>query len=163
MFAEFLTFRALLPCSGGSTKRSLASLFSSLILRRGLHSRADIDQATLLANLLLVNCSVAIQDVYRPDTLPLAHILLSSYSSAASSMQATPAPMPTGSVDPDAQARTMPLVRATTVYPDDFAGATTAPATTSSKAAAAVGPRADFGGSSSGVAILLAVLGVIGL
>ncbi|KXJ86375.1 hypothetical protein Micbo1qcDRAFT_209069 [Microdochium bolleyi] len=65
-----------------------------------LQRRREEDQAKVLADLLLNNCSVAIQDVFAPDSIPLGKADLAVYSSSASFLQANPTPVPAGVVKP---------------------------------------------------------------
>lgn len=86
MFSRFSTFRSGVIYSSNFCKesRSLSHLSS-----RVLHRRAE-QKATLLADLLLNNCSIAIQDVYEEETIPLEKKVLESISEKASSLQANP-------------------------------------------------------------------------
>lgn len=83
MMAHFLTFRRGLSC-GAVFSKSKRESQSPAIRKR------EEEQAILLADLLLNNCSVAIQDVFEEETIPLPVEVLSSYSVAASQLQATP-------------------------------------------------------------------------
>ncbi|KXJ89827.1 hypothetical protein Micbo1qcDRAFT_165207, partial [Microdochium bolleyi] len=51
--------------------------------------------------MLLNNCSVAIQDVFTPNSLPIDPKLLAAYSSAAVALQANPTPVAGGGDGPD--------------------------------------------------------------
>lgn len=85
MFSQFLAYRRGAIYNKnfcGSQKRSLEP--SHLLQKRAQ------DKATVLADLLLNNCSVAIQDVYQEDAIPLPSSVLVSYSSAASVLAANP-------------------------------------------------------------------------
>lgn len=89
MFSRFLAFRRNLNhnsnfCASGKIRRDLPSHQYHELKRRAE------DKAKILADLLLSNCSVAIQDVFQEDSIPLPSSALASYSSAAVSMIANP-------------------------------------------------------------------------
>ncbi|KXJ86026.1 hypothetical protein Micbo1qcDRAFT_180235 [Microdochium bolleyi] len=65
-----------------------------------LHRRQQEGTAKALAELLLHNCSVAIQDVFDPASIPLGKPDLAMYSSSASVLQASPTPVPPGVIKP---------------------------------------------------------------
>lgn len=92
MFAHFFYFRNGLTYSKDFCKTKHRRDMSRLETREELHAlqRRAEDKAKALADLLLSNCSIAIQDVYQPDSIPLPSSALASYSSAASSMAANP-------------------------------------------------------------------------
>lgn len=81
MYAAFSKFRRATPCSEIKNTRSLQS-----------RQEESVKRAELMGELLLQNCSVAIQDVFIPDTIPLPASALSSLSSAAVVLKATPPP-----------------------------------------------------------------------
>lgn len=94
MYAQFLTFRLKQPC-----KAKLVGALPTRDEHAALQKR-EVDKATILADLLLQNCSVAIQAVFQEDSIPLPKSVLQSYSSAASSMQANPTSYPPGAERP---------------------------------------------------------------
>ena len=81
MFASFSKFRRSTLCSEINNKRELEE-----------RQQLQIQGAELLGDLLLNNCSVAIQDVFEEDSIPLPASVLSSLSSAAVVLKATPPP-----------------------------------------------------------------------
>ena len=93
MFSRFFAFR-----QGAIYRPDFCKTASSKNRLRGLETREESqviqrraeDKAKVLADLLLANCSIAIQDVYQEDTIPLPSSALASYSSVASSMVANP-------------------------------------------------------------------------
>lgn len=88
MFSRFSAFRSGVIYSSNFCKESRSlHLSSSTISARDLYRRAE-QKATLLADLLLNNCSIAIQDVYEEETIPLEKKALESISAKASSLQA---------------------------------------------------------------------------
>ena len=84
MFAHFLTFRRGQNCGAVFSKLSAPVIYK----------REDEEKATVLGELLLQNCSVAIDDVYEPDSIPLPEAKLESFRIAASSSQANPPATP---------------------------------------------------------------------
>lgn len=83
MYAHFLTFRRGYNCGAEMKKRAVSNLSPAVWKRE--EARVNV-----LAELLLNNCSVAIQDVFDEETIPLPKAALSSLSSAASSLRANP-------------------------------------------------------------------------
>lgn len=91
MFSWFFAFR-----QGAIYRPDFCKTASSKNRLRGLETREESqaiqrraeDKAKVLTDLLLANCSIAIQDVYQEDTIPLPSSALASYSSVASSMVA---------------------------------------------------------------------------
>ena len=81
MYAAFSKFRRATPCSQVKNTRSLKD-----------RQEDTVKRAEMMGQLLLQNCSVAIQDVFIPDTIPLPPSALSSLSSAAIVLKATPPP-----------------------------------------------------------------------
>lgn len=96
MFAQHQLYRTGYKCGFTYGRRDLSSSANTNTLER---RRAE-DKAKVLADLLLHNCSVAIQDVFAPDTIPLGKGDLDMYSSSASFLQANPTPVPDGVVKP---------------------------------------------------------------
>jgi hypothetical protein len=94
MFSHFLKYRQRRQCSAPQ-KRDVGSLPTSAEEAAVLRKR-DEQGALVMADLLLNNCSVAIQDVFEPDSIPLDQKVLESYSSQASSLRANPTSLPPG-------------------------------------------------------------------
>ena len=97
MFAQHQLYRTGYKCGFTYGRRDLLSSTHSDAFER---RRAE-DKAKVLADLLLHNCSVAIQDVFEPDTIPLGKGDLDMYSSSASFLQANPTPVPDGVAKPE--------------------------------------------------------------
>ena len=96
MVAQFLTFRRGWKCNAKWNKRDLDSASTELSQENANILKRQEANAQVLADLLLQNCSVAIQDVFLEETIPLPQSVLQSYSSVASSMQANPTIVPSG-------------------------------------------------------------------
>lgn len=96
VYAQFLTFRRKKPCNA----KVDGALGSRSTEEHVVLQKREADKATILADLLLQNCSVAIQAVFQEDSIPLPKSVLQSYSSVASSMQAHPTSYPPGADRP---------------------------------------------------------------
>jgi hypothetical protein len=81
MYAHFLPFQRDFQCEPATNGSKLAHY----------HSLTD-EKFSIMADLLLNNCSVAIQHVFRGDDVPLPSSALKSISSAARSLGANPSP-----------------------------------------------------------------------
>jgi hypothetical protein len=114
MFAQFLTFRRSLAC-GAKAKRSSPPFPPSSTSSKETPSTKEQKTKQASSQIFsLQNCSVAIQDVLEPESIPLPQSELESYSSAASSMQANqpatmsdrPATATLGTADPNTTSST---------------------------------------------------------
>ncbi|KAH7024720.1 uncharacterized protein B0I36DRAFT_352925 [Microdochium trichocladiopsis] len=98
MFSHYQRYRTGYMCDHVTVgRRGLNGDAHALSVQR---RRAE-DKAKVLADLLLHNCSVAIQDVFEPGTIPLEKGVLDMYSSSAIFLQANPTPVPDGVAKPE--------------------------------------------------------------
>jgi hypothetical protein len=86
MFSNFIKLRRNSACASAKARRLLPPFPSDFYKRQ----EKTPEHAALLADLLLNNCSVAIQDVFQKDTIPLPPSVLESVSIAAVSLKANP-------------------------------------------------------------------------
>jgi hypothetical protein len=150
MFARFLMFRR-------------SEQYSGTFCASGKHRRqgegSEI-KALAMADLLLQNCTVAIQDVYQEDSIPLASSQLARISSEASILSATPKPANT---DPAALLpQTMSLGTATTEAGSGGAAETGSGTATGSAAGTTktggVGRNKGYVGSSTVIVLVTVVV-----
>jgi hypothetical protein len=145
MYSHFVRFRQGKDCSLKKRSTPLDDGDEGQQLEK---RQQDASRASLLADLLLQNCSVAIQEFFAEDSVPLPKTVLASYSSAASSMQANP--QTTNTDRPATQTLG-------TALPSSSTGGTagTARASSTSRAGAGASGGRDVGGATSPLAAML--------
>ncbi|KAJ1329738.1 Pregnancy-associated plasma protein-A [Microdochium nivale] len=174
MFAYWNTYRQPLRCEdaiinlprrAGDAGSGSGAAAANVALQR----RRDENDAKILADLLLHNCSVAIQDVFQPESLPLGKGDLAVYSSSASYLQANPTPVADGVVKPSTVSygtnqptATVPGGGGAGVAGSGNPGATTTPKPSNAANALVAGRGGDGGGGVFFVAVWVALATALG-